>query len=183
VGEPLFRLRGGAARIDERRLRAQVAFGPERTIEQDSTFAFRVIVDVGIKALSSAINDPTTAVLAIDQLHRMLRLVGHRHLHDDALYDASGTLRVIFLTPGWQDFVQLAVSEIRLYGAASFQVSRRLRAMLDNLLASLPENRRPTLRRELDLLERTLVKLHDLPEDLALARQADFQGLGGASAR
>src|SRR5690242_9555600 len=109
VGEPLFRLYGGAARIDERRLRAQVAFGRERTIEQDSTFAFRVIVDVGIKALSSAINDPTTAVLAIDQLHRLLRLVGRRHLHDDALYDASGTLRVIFPTPDWQDFVQLAV--------------------------------------------------------------------------
>jgi Predicted membrane protein (DUF2254) len=78
VGEPLFRLHGGAARIDERRLRAQVAFDPEHTIEQDSTFAFRVIVDVGIKALSSAINDPTTAVLAIDQLHRLLRLVGWR---------------------------------------------------------------------------------------------------------
>ena len=182
-GEPLFRLHGGAARVDERRLRAQVAFGPERTIEQDSTFAFRVIVDIGIKALSPAINDPTTAVLAIDQLHRLLRLVGRRHLHDDALYDANGTLRVIFPTPGWQDFVQLAVSEIRLYGAANFQVSRRLRAMLDNLLESLPENRRPALRTELDLLDRTLAKLHDLPEDLALARQADLQGLGGSSAR
>jgi uncharacterized membrane protein len=183
VGEPLFRLHGDAARIDERRLRAQVAFGPERTIEQDSTFAFRVIVDVGIKALSPAINDPTTAVLAIDQLHRLLRLVGRRHLHDDALYDANGTLRVIFPTPDWQDFVQLAVSEIRLYGAANFQVSRRLRAMLDNLLESLPENRHPALRRELDLLDRTLERLHDLPEDLELARQADFQGLGGSSAR
>ena len=40
--------------------------GRERTIEQDATFAFRVIVDIAIKALSSAINDPTTAVLAID---------------------------------------------------------------------------------------------------------------------
>jgi uncharacterized membrane protein len=183
VGEPLFRLHGGAARIDKRRLRAQVAFGRERTIEQDSTFAFRVIVDIGIKALSPAINDPTTAVLAIDQLHRLLRLVGRRHLHDDALYDANGVLRVIFPTPDWQNFVQLAVSEIRLYGAANFQVSRRLRAMLDNLLESLPESRRPALRHELDLLDRTLEKLHDLPEDLALARQADFQGLGGASAR
>jgi len=142
-----------------------------------------VIVDVGIKALSPAINDPATAVLAIDQLYRLLRLVGRRHLHDDALYDANGTLRVIFPTPGWQDFVQLAVSEIRLYGAANFQVSRRLRAMLDNLLESLPENRHPALRRELDLLDRTLERLHDLPEDLDLARQVDFQGLGGSSAR
>ena len=138
---------------------------------------------LGIRALSPAIDDPTTAVLAIDQLHRLLRLLGRRNLRDDALYDANGTLRVIFPTPDWRDFVQLAVSELRLYGAANFQVSRRLRAMIDNFLESLPENRRPALRRELDLLERTLEKLHDLPEDLALARQADFQGLGGASAR
>jgi uncharacterized membrane protein len=72
-GEPLFRQHVGAARINDRRLRAQVALGRERTTEQASTFAFRVIVDIGIKALSPAINDPTTAVLAIDQLHRLLR--------------------------------------------------------------------------------------------------------------
>jgi uncharacterized membrane protein len=182
-GEPLFRLHGGTARINDRTLRAQVAFGPERTIEQDSMFAFRVIVDVAIKALSAAINDPTTAVLAIDQLHRLLRLVGKRHLHDDALYDADGALRMIFPTPNWDDFVALAVSEIRLYGARNFQVSRRLLAMLENLLESLPENRAPTLRRELDLLNRTLEEIHKFPEDLALARQPDLQGIGGGSTR
>jgi uncharacterized membrane protein len=183
LGEPLFRLHAGATRINDRRLSAQVAFGRERTIEQDSTFAFRVIVDIGIKALSPAINDPTTAVLAIDQLHRLLRLVGRRNLHDDALYDAKGVLRVIFRTPDWPDFVQLAVSEIRLYGAANFQVSRRLRAMILSLQETLPETRQPALRRELDLLDRTVAKCHDFPEDAELARQADFQGLGGSSAR
>jgi len=76
--EPLFHLRGNVDGVHEQRLRAQVAFGPERTIEQDSTFAFRVIVDIAIKALSKAINDPTTAVLAIDQLQRLLRAVGRR---------------------------------------------------------------------------------------------------------
>ena len=182
-GEPLYRLYGNAAQIDDRKLRAQVAFGPERTIEQDSTFAFRVIVDIGIKALSPAINDPSTAVMAIDQLHRLLGNVGRRHLHEDALLDANGALRLIFQTPGWDDFVQLAVSEIRLYGAGNFQVSRRLRAMIENLLESLPDNRRPALRRELDLLDRALPKLHEFPEDLDLARKADFQGLGGSSKR
>jgi uncharacterized membrane protein len=183
TGEPLFRLYGSTRGIDDRTLRSQVALGRERTIEQDSTFAFRVIVDVAIKALSPAINDPTTAVLGIDQLHRLLRLVGRRDLHDDGLYDTNGALRVIFPTPNWQDFVELAVSEVRLYGASNFQISRRLRAMIRNLLESLPENRRPALRRELDLLDRTLDKAHDLPEDRELARQADSQGLGGASGR
>lgn len=183
AGEALFRLHGGAAGADERILHGQVAFGRERTIEQDSTLAFRVLVDIAIKALSPAINDPTTAVLALDQIHRLLRLVGRRHLHDDALYDPNGTLRVIFPTPNWDDFVRLSVTEVRLYGAGNFQVSRRLRAMLLNLLESLPESRRPVLVRELELLDRMLEKLVDLPEDLEFARQPDFQGIGGSSVR
>jgi uncharacterized membrane protein len=180
LGEPLFRLYGGATAIDDDRLRAQVAFGPERTIEQDSTFAFRVIVDVGIKALSKAINDPTTAVLAIDQLHRLLRLVGNRHLHDDRLFDVEGALRLVFPTPDWVDFVQLSFSELRLYGPDNFQVARRLRAMIDNLLSTLPESRRPALRLELDLLDRAIERSHVDPENIARARQSDLQGLGGA---
>jgi uncharacterized membrane protein len=182
VGDALFSLHEGAGSLDQNELRAQVAFGRERTIEQDSTFAFRVIVDVAVKALSPAINDPTTAVLAIDQLHRLLRLVGSRHLHDDALYDPAGTLRLIFPTPNWEDFVKLAISEIRLYGAANFQIARRLRAMIGNLVDNLPEHRQPALLLELDLLDQTLQQLHQLPADLALARQPDSQGLGGAVA-
>jgi uncharacterized membrane protein len=181
VGEPLFHLRGGATAISDRKLRGQVAFGPERTIEQDSTFAFRVIVDIGIKALSKAINDPTTAVLAIDQLQRLLRTVGKRQLHGEEIFDRTGRLRVIFRTPNWEDFVQLAYSEIRLYGAENFQIARRLRAMSENLIHDLPEYRHAALRQELDLLDRALEKLYVFPEDLALARIADSQGLGGAS--
>ena len=180
VGDPLFRLRGGAAVLDDRMLRGQVAFGRERTIEQDTTFAFRVIVDIAIKALSKAINDPTSAVLAIDQLHRLLRTVGKRHLHDDQVFDRDGQLRVIFRTPDWPDFLSLACNEIRLYGAENAQIARRLRAMLENLMQTLPERRGPALRQELDLLDRTLEKVYLLPEDLALARIPDSQGLGGA---
>ena len=71
--EPLFVLHGGAMAIDDRAVRSTVAFGPERTLEQDPMFAFRIIVDIALKALSPAINDPTTAVLALDQVHRLLR--------------------------------------------------------------------------------------------------------------
>ena len=182
TGEPLFRLYGGAGSIDERRLRGAVAFGPERTIEQDSTFAFRIIVDIAIKALSKAINDPTTAVLSIDQLQRLLRIVGNRHLLGEEILDGSGQLRVIFRTPNWEDFVQLTFSEIRLYGAENFQIARRLRAMIENLAQTLPEHRHPALRNELELLNRAIEKLYIFPEDVALARVPDPQGLGGASA-
>jgi uncharacterized membrane protein len=177
--DPLFLLRGdGAMEIDERK---QVAFGPERTIEQDSTFALRVIVDIAIKALSPAINDPTTAVLATDQLQRLLRTAGNRNLHNERLFDSDGRLRVIFQTPNWDDFVHLTFNEIRQYGAKSIQVVRRLRAMIESLSQSLPESRLPALRQQQDLLDRTLQELYEFPEDLALARIADSQGLGGAS--
>jgi uncharacterized membrane protein len=180
--DPLFLLRGrGSKEIDERKLCGQVALGPERTIEQDSIFALRVIVDIAIKALSPAINDPTTAVLAIDQLQRLLRTAGDRNLHNDRLFDSDGRLRVIFQTPNWEDFVHLAFNEIRQYGGGSTQVVRRPRAMIENLLQSLPEDRLPALRQQQDLLDRTLEKLYAFPEDLALARIADSQGLGGAS--
>jgi uncharacterized membrane protein len=181
TGEPLFLLRGTVDTVDERGLRSQVAFGRERTIEQDSTFAFRVIVDIAIKALSAAINDPTTAVLAIDQLQRLLRAVGSRHLQDEDICDEAGQLRLIFRTPNWEDFVHLTFSEIRLYGAENFQIARRLRAMIESLLEGLPASRLPALRQELDLLDRRLENLHMFPEDLALARTPDPQGLGGAT--
>jgi len=178
AGEPLFRLYGGTTAIGDHQLYAQIAIGPERTIEQDSTFAFRVIVDVAVKALSKAINDPTTAVLAIDQLHRLLRRVGRRELHDNAMFDAQGKLRVTFPTPNWEDFVHLTFREIRLYGAENFQIARRLAAMAVDLIDTLPEARRLALRSELDLLRRALERSYAFPEDLALAEQPDLQGLG-----
>jgi uncharacterized membrane protein len=181
VGEPVFLLYGNADAFDEDNLQGSIAFGRERTIEQDSTFAFRVIVDIAIKALSKAINDPTTAVVAIDQLQRLLRTVGGRHLHDEQIMDSKGRLRVVFPTPNWDDFVQLAFREIRFYGAENFQIARRLRAMADNLIETLPEGRRPALRAEFDLLDRAIEMLYTLPEDLAVARIPDTQGLGGSS--
>jgi uncharacterized membrane protein len=183
TGDPLFRLRGrGVSGADDRLLRHQVAFGRERTLEQDSTFAFRVIVDVAIKALSPAINDPTTAVIAIDQLQGLLHTVGTRDLRNERIFDSQGRVRVVLRTPNWNDFVQLTFSEIRQYGAGNFQVARRMRAMIENVVQGLPEPRTAALCRELQLLDRTTEKLYALPEDLALARIPDSQGLGGSSA-
>jgi uncharacterized membrane protein len=71
--------------------------------------------------------------------------------------------------------------EIRLYGASNFQVVRRLRAMIESVSDNLPENRVQALSQELDLLDRAAQNLFPFPEDLALTRVADSQGLGGAS--
>jgi uncharacterized membrane protein len=180
TGDPLFRQHGGRVAIDDRVLQGYVAFGRERTLEQDSTFAFRVIVDIAIKALSAAINDPTTAVIAIDTLQPLLRRVGMRDLRMDSVRDRDGRRRVLFRTPNWNDFVELAFSEIRLLGARDLQVARRLRAMIDSLMQVLPESRLPALRREWQLLDRAVKRSFPFPEDLALARTPDPQGIGGA---
>ena len=181
VDEPLFNLYGGAVTVDERDLRAAVAFGPERTIEQDPTFACRIVVDLALKALSPAINDPTTAVLAIDQLHRLLRAAGRRQLRTDEILDKSGKLRVVLRTPNWEDFVHLAFTEIRHCGASNIQIARRLRAVIENLMQTLPKHRHPALQQELTSLDRAIQTHFSIAEDLMLARVPDSQGLGGHS--
>nr|WP_319587693.1 DUF2254 domain-containing protein [uncultured Desulfobulbus sp.] len=180
VDEPLFHLHGGANTIDDHHLQAAVAFGTERTLEHDPAFAFRILVDIAIKALSPAINDPTTAVLAIDQLHRLLRRVGLRHVSREELRDPAGELRLIFRTPNWEDFVHLSCTEIRHYGAGSIQVMRRMRSMLENLMYTLPPHRHAELQRQLEFLDRTIDGQYAFAEDRMLARIADSQGLGGS---
>jgi uncharacterized membrane protein len=180
VDEPLFRLYGGAGAIDDSQLRAAVALGSERTIEQDPTFAFRILVDIGIKALSPAINDPTTAVLAIDQLHRLLRKVGLRLVSREEICDEAGELRLLFRTPNWEDFVHLTCIEIRHFGAGSVQIMRRMRSMLENLVQTLPPHRHAELRQQLELLDRTVEEHYSFPEDRVLAQIPDSQGLGGS---
>jgi uncharacterized membrane protein len=179
--DPLFVLLGNAGAIDDARLSQTVAFGSERTMEQDPLFSFRIMVDIALKALSPAINDPTTAVLALDQIHRLLRAVGKRQLRSETVHDSQGRLRVIYRTPNWEDFVHLACQEIRMFGAGSVQVARRLRAMFDNLLLTLPTHRHPPLELESRQLALALERLYSQPEDLALARIPDLQGLGGSS--
>jgi uncharacterized membrane protein len=177
-GDPLFRLRPSARGLSARRLHSSMAFGNERTPEQDPSFAFRILVDVASRALSPAINDPTTAVLAIDQIHHLLRQVGRRRLDSGELRDADGNVRVIYHTPDWEDFVQLGVTEIRQYGGESIQVVRRVRAMLDNLVACVPRGRAAILQEQLRLLHCNVQRSFPDPEDRTCAGTGDYQGVG-----
>jgi uncharacterized membrane protein len=75
----------------------------------------------------------------------------------------------------------LAVTEIRHFGGESIQVARRLRAMLENLIQTLPEERVQVLRQELALLRRSAERFFPEPEDRALAEVSDMQGVGSKS--
>jgi uncharacterized membrane protein len=179
-GDPLFRVSGATGPVPEAALRGCVAVGPERTMAQDPRFVFRILVDIASRALSPGINDPTTAVIALDQIHHLLLVLGRRHLDDGRVRDAYGTVRLTYGTPDWTDYVVLAVSEIRQFGEGSLQVDRRLRAMLGHLIEALPEARRPPLREELALLDRGLDRRFGDAEDRRRAGTADYQGVGGS---
>ena len=180
-GSPLFRLYGGGEVVSDSLLDQTVAIGPERTMEQDPEFAFRIIVDIAAKALSPAINDPTTAVLALDQIHRLLRAVGERQLDTGRIHDDTGRLRLAYRTPDWEDFVSLAITEIRQFGGNSIQIVRRMRAMLENLIETVPPHRADLLRVELELLGRGVERDFRDPEDRIRAASADSLGVGGAT--
>jgi uncharacterized membrane protein len=178
AGDPLFRVAGGPVSPDA--LRGCVAVGPERSLDQDPRFVFRILVDIASKALSPGINDPTTAVQALDQIQPMLVFLGLRHLDEGCVRDRAGHVRLIYGTPDWADFVMLAVSEVRQFGAGSLQVDRRLRAMLEHLLEVLPPARRPPLRDELALLGSAVERTFEDEEDRRRAKVADYQGVGAS---
>ena len=182
VGDPLFRVVGGGRPLADAALRGCVAVGAERTLDQDPRFAFRILVDIANKALSPAINDPTTAVLALDQLSGLLLGLGRRRLDEGVVRDRDGKPRLVYGTPDWPDYVMLAVSEIRQYGAGSIQVDRRLRAMLEHLIRELPAARRPPLEEELALLGEAVDRGFRDEADRRRARVADHQGVGGSEA-
>lgn len=180
VDDPLFRIYQGGDGIADSSLRNSVAVGAERTPEQDPLFAFRILVDIASKALSPAINDPTTAVLAIDQIHHLLRDIGKRYLAEGSEVDRNGQICFVYRTPNWEDFVLLGTTEIRQYGRDSIQVQRRLRAMLKDLVETLPARRAPILERELALLATSSRRTFPDLDDQTLAESGDLQGIGGS---
>ena len=175
----LLRVHGARQPLAETPLRQAIRVARERTFEQDPKYPLRLLVDIAIRALSPAVNDPTTAVQAIDQIEDLLLRLGRRTLDAGCVMDDQGALRLVFPTPTWEDYLTLAFDEIRQYGAGSVQVMRRLRAALLGLVDSVTEGeRQAVVRRYLHHLN--LVVEHSMldAEDQAMALQEDRQGLG-----
>jgi uncharacterized membrane protein len=177
-GHPLLRVYGHVDADDAALLRA-VDVSDERTITQDPAFALRIIVDTAIRALSPAVNDPTTAVQALDVLEPFLRDLAGRDLEQSVARGPDGAVRLAWHSPGWSDLVELAFDEIRAYGASSVQVARRMRAVLEDLRATTPPLRHPVLDEQLARLDAAVYAAH--PEgspDRDAALRADRIGLG-----
>jgi uncharacterized membrane protein len=177
-GAPLLRLHGGEQLRPDDFLES-VGIGAERTMQQDPAFGFRQLVDIAERGLSPAVNDPTTAIQCLDQVHDLLRRIAGRAFPSGQRLDGDGALRLTFPVVSWEGYVTLSLDEIRHYGRDSIQVHRRMRSLLDDLEETVPAERRGPLRRQVRLLDASSER--DLPdqEDRAFSRRADEQGIGG----
>jgi uncharacterized membrane protein len=175
---PLVRVYSARQPVDEQRLKAAFEIGDERTFEQDPKYAIRLVVDIAIKALSPAINDPTTAVQALDQIEDLLIRLGHCHLDIGNYRDSQGALRLVVPFPTWDDFLRLSLDEIRFCGANSVQVMRRMNALVENLSEVLPAERHEALRYWAERLQGTVDRTFRDKDEKQDASVADRQGLG-----
>jgi uncharacterized membrane protein len=140
AGAALFRVRGGQA--DDDALRAAVLLGDERSLDQDVGFGLRQLVDIATRALSPGVNDPTTAVQVLDQLHDLVRRLAARPLPARRVVCRDG--RVVLTAPAtrFADYLDLAVDEIHHWGRDDPRIRSRVRILLTDVhSAARPEHR------------------------------------------
>lgn len=182
AGGPLLLVHGEPNDLDEDRIRGALSLKLEPTLDEDVAYGMRLLVDIAERSLSeSPFQDPTTAVQAIDRLHDILRQLARRPFSDGRIHDEHGALRLLMKSMSWEDFVHLAFDEIRLAGAASPQVSRRLVAALTDLRNITLPSRVGVLDDQLELLRFGVENVMDDERDIRLALEPDREGLGAGS--
>ncbi|HVE23225.1 MAG TPA: DUF2254 family protein [Acidocella sp.] len=178
VGTTLLNVYHAPHRLPETSLMRCIRLRTTRTYEQDPRYAIRLLVDIAIRALSPAVNDPTTAVQALDQIEDLLRRLGRCQLEAGEVMDARGMTRLVVPVPTWQDYLSLSFDEIRQYGANSVQVVRRLRAVLVGLAETVRAERRDAVLHYIAHLDLSIGRTGFDAEDKASALEEDRQGLG-----
>ena len=129
-----------------------LVFERERTPDQDPMFGIRQLVDIAQRALSPGINDPSTAVQALDQIHEALRIISRRAFPHPVRANDAGKRRLILPRPEWSEMVHLALDEIRESGIKLLQIRSRLAALIEDCIAYAPPHRQGPLREQRELL-------------------------------
>lgn len=138
-GTPVFSV-SGAGTPSPRLLLDSLDVGEERSMQRDIAFGFRQIADIGVRALSPSVNDPTTGVQAIDRLQMLLKAAAEIPQGLRIHHDQDGVIRLIEELPTWGSLMDLAFNEMRYYGADAAQVTRRLAAVYADFIESgLPD--------------------------------------------
>jgi uncharacterized membrane protein len=182
AGGLLFRVHGHPGELDREKVRSALIVKPERTLDCDVSYGLRLLVDIAERSLAdSPFLDPTTAVQAIDRLHDLLRQLARRPFPDGQYRDKTGQTRLTTSTMSWEAYVVLATEEIRLAGAGSPQITRRLKAMLDDLSSIVPPERRGIIDRQLAALADATVATMGEDRDIEFSLTPDQRGIGTAA--
>ncbi|QGZ52651.1 DUF2254 domain-containing protein [Streptomyces sp. QHH-9511] len=139
----------------EEELRAVLSTGVERTFDHDPELPFRLLADIALRALSPAVNDPATAVEALERLEGLLVRLADRDLDIGRFDDPDGRTRVSVPAPGWDRYVRTAVDDVFLAAHGSLMALRRTRDLLRRLSERTPDDRRALVHDRLQWVERT----------------------------
>jgi uncharacterized membrane protein len=150
-GAPVADLYGGEAA--DTAILAGLVTGPERTFDQDPLFAFRLLADIALRALSPAVNDPATAVQVLDTTESLLQALVSRDLDVAEVADGTGAVRVVLALPSWDDYLRIALDDLLEAAAQSPMVLLRARDLLTTLLNAAPPARQPPITRRLQRAE------------------------------
>jgi uncharacterized membrane protein len=184
AGRVLVEVHGPGTERDAGRITGMIALGSERTIDQDPAFALRILVDIAIRALSPAVNDPTTATQMINHIGALLLGLGTSDPAGRGMFFShDGQVRLAVPTRTWEDYLALGVNEIRHYGRNSPQTCRRLRALLVDLEAAVLPVNRPAVQQQLVMLDKMVTEAFADRDQREFALRHDRQGIGGASHR
>jgi uncharacterized membrane protein len=140
----------GAAEAPAEAVLPALRTGIERTFDQDPAMALRVLADIALRALSPAVNDPTTAVEALNGIDQLLRVLLLRDLAVETVKGSDGEPRVLLRLPSWEDYVSVALDEIIAIVGSSPLVRRRVERLLTELVAIAPADREPALEARLE---------------------------------
>jgi len=177
-GRVVLRISGAREDAEPRLVRRVFVLARQRTVDQDPAFALRMLVDIAIRALSPAVNDPTTAVQVLDRVETLLVELAGRHPGPSIVVDHDGRARARVTAPRWSAYVELGLMEIRRYGADSPQVARRLTALYDRLGDVAGDDERGRVDLERRLLAEAVGAAFPDAEERRIVERADRLGLG-----
>ena len=150
-GAPVADLHGGEAA--DTAVLAGLVTGPERSFDQDPLFAFRLLADIALRALSPAVNDPATAVQVLDTTESLLQALVSRDLDVADVADGTGTVRVVLALPSWDDYLRTGLDDLIESASQSPMVLLRARTLLTTLLNAAPPARQPPIAQRLHRAE------------------------------
>jgi uncharacterized membrane protein len=140
AGVPLLRF-SRSKTLDAEAFLEAVDVGPVRTMEQDVEFGALQLVDIALKAISPAVNDPSTAINCIDQLSRLLVRVATREPVPFVLFRPPGVARVVIPAVSFEHLLQVAFAQIVHYGRTDFAVSLRVMRALGDITTVTTDRR------------------------------------------